>query len=66
MFKGRKKIETIMGWSIKPPRLTFGALLVALQYIFLPFLGVLAALDIALYFYFKEVLGSCYGVLCLL
>lgn len=55
-----------MGWSIKPPRLTFGALVVALKYIFFPFLGLLAGLDIALYFYFREVLGSCYGVLCLL
>lgn len=55
-----------MGWRIAPPRLTFGALIVAMKYIFLPFLGALALLDIGFYFFFKEALDSCYGVLCLL
>lgn len=53
-----------MGWRIAPPRLTFGAFIVAFKYVFLPFLGALAALDVGLYFFFKEVLDSCYGVLC--
>ena len=64
MFKGDKKTETIMGWRIAPPRLTFGALIVAFKYVFLPFLLGLAALDVAMYFFFREVLDSCYGILC--
>ncbi|MEX0298224.1 MAG: hypothetical protein AB3N28_04090 [Kordiimonas sp.] len=55
-----------MGWRIAPPRLTLGALIVACKYVFLPVLGGLAVLDVALYFFFKEVLDSCYGVLCLM
>ncbi|MBL4837722.1 MAG: hypothetical protein JKY34_09095 [Kordiimonadaceae bacterium] len=55
-----------MGWHITPPKLTFGALLVAMKYIIIPFLGGLALLDVALYFFFRHALDSCYGVLCLL
>jgi len=66
MGKKGLKTETIMGWRIAPPRLTFGALFIAMKYVLLPFLVGLAALDIALYFFFQEVLGRCYGVLCLL
>ncbi|MBV1901278.1 MAG: hypothetical protein KUG56_06355 [Kordiimonadaceae bacterium] len=60
------KTDTIMGWRIAPPKLTFGALLVAMKYIIIPFLGGLALLDAALYFFFRHALDSCYGVLCLL
>jgi hypothetical protein len=63
---GKNRPEKIMGWRIAPPRLTFGALWIALKYIFLPFLGGLALLDVALYFIFDHVFDSCYGLLCLL
>ena len=55
-----------MGWQIAPPKLTFSALWLGMKYILLPFLGAMALLDIALYYFFREVLDSCYGVLCLL
>ena len=54
-----------MGWRIAPPRLTLGAYLAGLKYVALPVLGVLALLDIALYFVFDKLLGRCYGILCL-
>lgn len=59
------KLETIMGWRIAPPRLTVSAYMAALKYVALPLLTGLALLDIALYFLFDRVFGSCYGVLCL-
>lgn len=63
---GRKnKPETIMGWRIAPPRLTFGAFWLALKHVFVPFLSGLALLDLLLYFVFERFLGSCYGLLCL-
>lgn len=49
-----------------PPKLTRTGLRIALIYIALPILGLLAAADVLLYLYFRYVLGSCYGVLCLL
>ncbi|MBN66431.1 MAG: hypothetical protein CMM94_02545 [Rickettsiales bacterium] len=59
------KAQTIKGYHLRKPRLTRQAFLYALLYLALPFLAVLALLDMALYFYFKHVLGTCYGIMCL-
>ncbi len=66
MIKKRKKIETVMGWRLAPPRLTLHAFLQGLLYVGLPFLVVMLALDAVFYVFFNEVLDSCYGILCLL
>lgn len=65
---GQKKqpIEEVMGWRIAPPRLTSGAIWLALKYIGLPITLGLLALDVIFYLYFQHVLERCYGVLCLL
>lgn len=55
-----------MGHKIAPPRLKLWAYLYGLFYLALPFLGILLALDIAFYFFFRDVLDACYGVMCLL
>ena len=60
----RDKVETIMGWRLAPPQLTFGALVAAAKYIFLPVLTALALLDFVLYLFFQHVLDRCYGILC--
>ena len=55
-----------MGWRIPPARLTLGAYWVAFKHVFAPVLGALAAVDIILYFIFKYIFNSCYGVMCML
>lgn len=65
MFMKRTKVKTISGWRIAPPRLTVWAYIMAFKYVFLPLLAALALLDILFYVFFREVLGSCYGVMCL-
>lgn len=61
----RNKLETVKGYRLPPPRLTLGAVWAGSKYFLLPFLLVLGGLDAALYVYFKEVLGRCYGIFCL-
>ncbi|WP_341912924.1 hypothetical protein [Ferrovibrio terrae] len=56
----------IHGMVIPAPRFTRWALVYFLKYLLLPGLLVLLALDIALYFVFRDWLGACYGVLCFL
>lgn len=65
MAIGRSKLQTVKGFRIAPPRFTLGALWAAAKYILLPVVLVLGTLDLALYFYFREVLGRCYGIFCL-
>lgn len=64
MTIGRSKLETVKGYRLAPPRFTLGALWAATKYVLLPLVMVLGAIDTALYFYFKEVLGQCYGIFC--
>lgn len=61
----RNKLETVKGYRIAPPRYTLGAVWAAAKYFLLPFVLILGTLDLALYFYFREVLDRCYGVFCL-
>lgn len=53
-----------MGWRIAPPRITFGAVWLALKHIALPIIIGLGALDLIFYLFFQHVLEQCYGVLC--
>ena len=55
-----------MGFTIKTPQLTRWAAIRLAQYIIMPFLGVLLAMDILLYLVFKYGLDRCYGILCLI
>jgi hypothetical protein len=66
MIFSRTKITTVKGYRVAPPKLAFGAIWAALKYFLLPMVIILGALDGLLYLYFKQVLGTCYGVLCLL
>ena len=66
MAFGREKLETVKGHRIAPPRLTFGAAWAAIKYVLLPMIVVLGSIDLALYLFFRDVLGSCYGLFCLL
>ncbi len=53
-----------MGWRIAPPRITFGAVWLALKHIALPIVIGLGTLDLIFYLFFQHVLEQCYGVLC--
>ena len=55
-----------MGHTIAPPRLTVWAYVYVVLLFIGPFLLILALVDLALFFFFQEVLDSCYGVFCLL
>lgn len=56
----------IHGYVIPAPRFTRWALVYFLKFVAAPALLVLLALDVALYFVFRDWLGSCYGLLCFL
>lgn len=60
-----RKIETVKAQQIPPPHITKWGYWAAFKYLALPFLGLLAVLDVALYFLFKYAFHSCYGLLCL-
>ena len=60
-----RKTQEVKGHKLPAPRLTGTGLRLILTYLALPFLLVLTLMDVALYFYFKLALDSCYGVLCL-
>ncbi|WP_298720106.1 hypothetical protein [uncultured Ferrovibrio sp.] len=60
----RKRPERIHGYSIPAPRFTRWALIYFLKYVALPVLLVLLALDLGLYFLFREVFNTCYGIAC--
>ncbi len=55
----------VKGVIAEGPRLTGWAALYFFGFVAAPFLLVCLALDVALYFLFKHVFHSCYGVLCL-
>ncbi len=60
-----RRPERIHGQAIPAPRLTRHALKRFLLWIMAPFLLLCLLGDVALYFLFREVFGSCYGLLCL-
>jgi len=62
----KEQTETVMGYTIKRPRPTGWGWARLLQYIVLPFLGAMLALDLIFYLIFKYAFDSCYGVLCLI
>lgn len=62
--KSRDKTTSVMGYRLPPARLTLWAYFYFLIYCGLPFLGVMALLDLILYQFAKEA-GVCYAVLCL-
>lgn len=59
------KVKTVMGHTLPPARLTFGALRIGFLYILAPFLLVMLGLDLLLYSLFEYGFDSCYAVLCL-
>lgn len=61
LFRSAARIH---GYVIPAPRFTRWALVYFLKFIAAPVLLLLLALDVALYFVFREWLGSCYGILC--
>lgn len=56
----------IHGYVIPAPRFTRWALVYFLKFVAAPALLLLLLLDVALYVLFRDWLGACYGVLCLL
>ncbi|MBX3453569.1 hypothetical protein [Ferrovibrio sp.] len=60
-----RRLDRIHGHVIPAPRLTRHALKRFLLWLLLPFLLLCLAGDVALYFLFREVFDSCYGLLCL-
>lgn len=58
------KTERIHGHLIPPPRLTGQALRRFGLWVLAPFLLLCLALDVALYFVFRDIFGACYGILC--
>ncbi|MEM9618498.1 MAG: hypothetical protein AAF936_11100 [Pseudomonadota bacterium] len=60
----RPKTQVVNGMRLPAPRLTLTGLRLILQYCAAPIVGALISIDIALYFYFREVYGVCYGVWC--
>ena len=61
----RKETQTVMGHTLRSPRITKAGFRMMLLYAVLPMMAVLGALDGILYLFFRYVLGSCYGVWCL-
>ncbi len=60
----RRKAQSVNGKRLPAPRLTLTGLRMILQYGAAPIVGALISIDIALYFFFREVYGTCYGVWC--
>lgn len=56
----------VQGHILPPPRPTRWAVIYALVYLGLPLIGVLALIDLLLWWAFDRLLGWCYGVACLL
>ena len=65
MIKKRAKIQTVMGVTMPPVRLTGWAFGLGIFYVGMPFLSGLLLLDGLMYLLFKYGFDSCYGVLCL-
>ena len=61
-----KKVITVKGWYLPPPRLTLAGVWLAVCYIGLPFLLAMLLLDVVGYLISDRLLGQCYGLLCLL
>lgn len=61
LFRSAARIH---GYVIPAPRFTRWALVYFLKFIVAPVLLLLLALDVALYFVFRNWLDSCYGILC--
>jgi len=61
----RRPTVPIKGIVAEGPRFTRWAAIYFFGYVAGPFLLLCLALDVALYFLFKNVFHSCYGVLCL-
>jgi hypothetical protein len=59
------KPASVAGRVIPNPRPTAWCVLCVLLYVGAPLVGLLLALDVALYLVFTRVLGRCYGVFCL-
>ena len=60
-----KKSAPVHGIVIPARRFTGWALLYFLLFFCLPLLALCFALDLGLYYLFKEVYGACYAVMCL-
>ena len=60
------KPEAIYGHAIPAPRFTRWAWLYFLGFFCVPVLGLAVLLDVVLFFVFRDVFGTCYGLLCLL
>ena len=65
MAKGSRKVESVMGHRIAPPRMTPWAPLYLVIYGAGPALAVLGALDLGLFLFFRYALDRCYGIACL-
>lgn len=61
----RRSPERIHGYVIPAPRFTRQALVYFIKYAVAPVLLILLALDLGLFFLFRNVFGLCYGVACL-
>lgn len=61
----RRKTQTIMGHTLPSPRVTRTGFRLMLLQVAAPLLIILLLMDVALYLFFRFVLDSCYGVLCL-
>ena len=59
------KPASVAGHVIPSPRPTAWAVRCVLLYVGVPIVGMLLALDAALYLVFTRLLGRCYGVFCL-
>lgn len=57
---------SVKGLTLPAPHLTKGGIWLIVRHLGLPIMSALLALDIALFFVFKYVFNSCYGILCLL
>jgi len=66
MFGRKKTGQAVMGYEISAPKPTKWAYYYILKYIALPIGLILTGMDIILYFFFKYVFDSCYGVFCLI
>lgn len=60
----RPKTQVVNGQRLPAPRLTLTGLRMILQYCAAPVVGFLVSVDVALYFYFREMHDVCYGVWC--
>lgn len=60
-----RRSAPVKGVIAEGPRFTIWAGIYFFGFVAAPFLLVCLALDVALYFLFRDVFDSCYGVLCL-